>query len=303
MAWTQYHDSLMQEAIALMTEPQWFSQPSITDRLTAIRNELQTAGQSLNVQQDQRIQTLLKQFEDAYTAGKTANETRYGDLTSGYSQRATDLLGTTKPYSYGSLPGRYDSLAQQQQTDLGNVVGGYQSRQTQLQGLLDQLGGQSRADLQQRYTQQRAQAENDLIGRGLGNTTIRSGVMSGINTRENQDIARFDEGLRREKLGYMNQWMGDTLGSQERAAGQNAQMGLQGLQARSRYADLAKELTLEPLGVIERRTDVTPSLADLANLSMQLGRGSANTFALPAMNALMTFSNPGSFPQSGLFGR
>lgn len=75
MAWTTYHDSLVQEAIALMTEPEWYSQTSITDRLEVIRSELLSAGDSL--EEAYNLDALISEYDTARNQAADANEARY----------------------------------------------------------------------------------------------------------------------------------------------------------------------------------------------------------------------------------
>ena len=63
MAWTSEHEWLMQEYVALVTEPAWYGQSAITDRLTVIRNELSDAGDTLDP--DRSINELISEFENA----------------------------------------------------------------------------------------------------------------------------------------------------------------------------------------------------------------------------------------------
>lgn len=239
MAWTSYHDALMQEQIALMTEPQWYSQPTITDRLTQIRNELNTAQQTIGQMPtldpvtgellrdgggniiyetpEEGISGLFSQMQQAQIQGNAANEGRYQQLLTGYGDRQSDILGR-----------------------------------------LDNYGAQQKIDVGQRYDQARASADQDLTNRGLGNTTVRSTRRQGLGQAETQDLARLNESLNIEELGYR------------------------------------ERLSADPLGVIERRTDVTPSLADVSNLALQLGRGSANTFAMQGLGALTQYGGGAS---------
>lgn len=250
--WNQYHDTLFSELLGLMTEPQWFNQSNIMDRVNSIRGQLETAGSGLDQGQDQRIQDLLTEFQTAHDSATAANEGRYNELKTGYTNRAN------------TLGGAFD-----------DITTGYQNRENSLSGLLDNMGTQARSDIQSQYGQRRAQADQGLTSRGLGNTTVRTNAMAGLGGQESAELRRHDEGMRQQQFNARSALSGDTLGARSQAAGAKMQ------------------LSAEPLGVIERRTDASPSLADIANLTMQLGRGSASMFQLPAFSALTQFTGGG----------
>lgn len=258
MVWNQYHDSLFSELMGLMSEPQWFNQGNIMSRVNSIRGILENAGQSLDQTQDTKINDLLAEFQTSHDAAKAANESRYNELKTGYTNRANNIGGM------------FDTLANS-----------YQTRENTLTGLLNNMGAQARTDISNQYDASKGSADQDLTSRGLGNTTVRSSVMSGINDRKAAELRRHDENMRQQQFGYRSALSGDTLG------------------ARGQAAAAKMQLSAEPLGVIERRTDTAPSLADIANLTMQLGRGSSGMFALPAFGALTQFNTVGGQGQGG----
>ena len=78
MAWTSEHEWLMQEYVALVTEPAWYDQSAITDRLTVIRNELSDAGDTLDPEES--INELISEFENARQESDESIEHRYLQL-------------------------------------------------------------------------------------------------------------------------------------------------------------------------------------------------------------------------------
>ncbi|TXH51844.1 MAG: hypothetical protein E6Q97_17340 [Desulfurellales bacterium] len=220
MAWTPYHDALMSESIGLMSEPNWYSQPAITNRLSTIRTELASAGASLNATQDQKLAQLLTDFENAYTAGKQANESRYAELKSGYAARNADI-----------------------NNQFAGITAGYQQREADLLPLLNNMGAQARADIGQQFTQARSQAEQDLTSRGLGNTTVRSSVLGGLTSQQADSLARHDEAMRQAQFGYRSQLSGDTLGARTQQATMAAQLSGEPLGVIERRTDTAPGLS------------------------------------------------------------
>lgn len=331
MAWTAYHDQLQQEAIALMTEPEWYNQATILKRLygdggtssaptsNSLVGQLSAAGQDLGktprldangeivrdgsgviqyMDGDERLATLMSQFEKGRLQAEAANESRYGELVSGYQNRADSVIGGVQRDAQGNITGgvpTYKSVGQDYGVGLDAVTGGYQTRESDVMSNFNQYGQQARQDIANNYTQQRATADQGLTNRGLGNTTVRSSVLGGVNSREQQDMGRFDQDLSKQRADMLGGLRGDTLGAQSQAVQGKAQFGTTQLGAMS-------DLFGEPLGVKERRTDTGPSLADIANLSAQAGRGAANQYALTGLQALTSYQPKNSGSTGSLFG-
>lgn len=224
-------------------------------------------------------------------------------IQQGFDQRAADLGG------------------QFQSNLMNNYLPAYQQRTQDITSFLGGLGDQQRSDLADVYSQRRAQADQDMVNRGLGNTTVRNSVHGGLLEQEQDDRRRLEDQLTREKMGYMSALTGEELGAmrdvygavpqflsgltgeslatRQALAGQRAQYGLLNpqfseralgmrgdlgqlpLAYRERVAGIAGDLSSQPLGVIERRTDTSPTLSDVANLAMSYGQGSAGGWALP----------------------
>lgn len=291
MPWTAYHDGLNQEAIALMTEPGWYNVPAIQDRLTAIRTELGAAGADMAAGQDQRMKDLLTKFQSTYDQTQTANENRYADILSKYGSRQTQGMTRLDAVTTGA-----QNLANTQNTmwnSRGGIVTGWQDRTNQLSTLFNGLGDRARQDVRDTYTAQRSQADQGLQSRGLGNTTVRNSVMGGIANQENADLGRVNEQLRSQQIGMQSQWTQDALNARQQGAMMNFQSGQLPLQFQSQAAQGYIGMSADPMGVMERRTDVGPSLADIANLSMQLGRGTGQMSTLGGFVPTMMFRGGG----------
>jgi hypothetical protein len=359
MAWTPYQDALVQEMIALMTEPNWYSQSTITTRLKSIQDQL-SQSQTGN-DYETKVNDLLSQFNAAKTSATQANEQRYAQLTGGQNvndanSAASKMLGGYyKPiesaaakvgtdygnayYGAGGIQSGWNSR-QTQGTQaanqatfgsndgrgtggyvgaLGGIATGYGNRENALKGIIGDNYGQSFLnDVQSKYAAERGKMSSDMANRGLANSTVMSSMNAGLTSREARDRAsvqdqiaktKFDalSGLTAQTLQGQNQaaqdaynarmnamqanaglWS-DTLGANTQAAGQVASLGQVPLQYQAQTANTANQYLQGLFGTIQNREDVAPSLSDIANLTMQLGRGSANTFALPSLAALSSY--------------
>lgn len=113
------------------------------------------------------------------------------------------------------------------------ITGGYGAASR----LLSRMGAAGRTRIGETFARERATAEQDLISRGLGGTTVRSAVQRGLATAEEQSIQELQERMYGQRAGLL-----------ERRAGAEMQLG--GMRA----------------GIMEGRADVGPDVGMYANL-------------------------------------
>lgn len=109
------------------------------------------------------IADVIKQVQTKYDAANAANELRY-----------KQIVGTSDPAT-GAFTG----------------------------GLLENLGNTQRSDNAIRYTQARAGADQSLISRGLGNTTIRDSVQRGLLSDESRAAGAITESVANARAGVV----------------------------------------------------------------------------------------------------
>lgn len=96
------------------------------------------------------------------------------------------------------------------------ILGGYDRRIEDANRLLAGLGTQSRKDIQQRGVESKALKHQDTVARGLSGTTVKQALERGVDQDVTAALARLDESLRREQLGYQTALSGDRLSFMER---------------------------------------------------------------------------------------
>ncbi len=184
---------------------------------------------------------LTEEYQTAYNAAKTANESRYQNILTGYQTRSDDAqttLGQTRTAVTGQLA-----------SNRAEVLGG-----------LKGLGEAELAGIGRQYTRERASTSQGLISSGLHSTTVAPAVLGGVARREGYAVGEANERLRREKLGYISQ-----LGAQE----------LQSLKELSpQELFIQTGLKKEELDFMERRTDEYPSESLYVQLMQGLGSSS-----------------------------
>ena len=128
-----------------------------------------------------------------------------------------------------------------------SILAGYGDIYNRAMGTVAGISGQDRADLLRQYQQASARGDQDLINRGLSNTTVRSNVQRGFE----EDLAA---GNRRLSDARMREMIG-----------------------------LDTSLSKNALDFAERRSDVGPDMGQLAQLGQGLGQAGYNeqSYALP----------------------
>lgn len=118
--------------------------------------------------------------------------------------------------------GGVGNLAQYYQTALNHanqanearyqdVLGGYQSRYQRGLQMLAGLGQQEGKDINQLYDSQQSNINQNLIGRGLGNSTVMSTMQMGNDRERNADLGRLNDRIRQQALSQDANLSGDTL--------------------------------------------------------------------------------------------
>ena len=166
-----------------------------------------------------QIDNLIDQFLQARTEANQANEQRYQELLQSIGQLEQQTQGL-----YG---------------DARETVAG--------------LGDAERNRIQREQQRQLAQTEQDLISRGLGNTTIRQTARRGVQSDAERAQAELTERLAQQRAGLMQ--------DQASALMQTGQMEAQAIEGRtdqgpaaSRYAQMVQQLAAQPDGSRDETT-------------------------------------------------
>lgn len=164
-------------------------------------------------QQGQQFGGLLQQFEDSRQSANAANEARYQQAIQGYQQLDED----------------------------------YAQRTQDLMGQLEGFGESYRQDLADQFQQQEAGLTQDMINRGLYNSTSLDQARQGLNRQQGRQRLQLEDALIRNRLDYGTRLTGDQLSNRPRI-----------------------------LEAIERRNDVGPSYQDVAGVAGAVGQSQAN---------------------------
>ena len=96
------------------------------------------------------------------------------------------------------------------------ILGGYGTRYTEALSGLEGLGDIAKKDVRASYARSAASGAQSLISSGLHSTTIAPAFYQQNARQETDALARVNESLRREKIGYQTSLSGQRLDFMER---------------------------------------------------------------------------------------
>lgn len=147
-------------------------------------------------------------FNSAPTPSRVVS-TRPNGANAGANYNTGVLNNLMASYKTASAKAQADQLAQYQQLMQG--VTGYTKN---INALSDQVGAGNQQLIARQGANTKGQAEQDLISRGLGNTTIRSSVLAGVDKNTALAQAQNASSVAQQKIGTqmgLSQMYGDAL--------------------------------------------------------------------------------------------
>lgn len=110
----------------------------------------------------------------------------------------------------------YDEAKAVNEQRYAEILKGYEDRYSGALVDLEGLGEQGTKDIQTAYQKLSASTSQGLINTGLHSTTIAPSMQRGVARGETDALARLNEQIRREKIGYTTGLSGEKLAFQER---------------------------------------------------------------------------------------
>ena len=218
------------------------------------------------LQSERVLQDMITEFTDAYNEGRTINDSRYDELVtlwatlSGKVEDDINALNTNET-NYVAL---LDAVVAQLPTD-------FDSYQDYVSDLLDGWGDSMRADLTERFDNLLAAARQDLVTRGMYNTTVWTSANVGIERERQVATTDLEDKILERLLASKDQeqrflvdMRNGTLAAYSRVLGIRQDNVLRPLEVRNR-------ILTSMFNFMERRQDDYPDLGNLANIAAQLG--------------------------------
>lgn len=258
-------------------------------------------------------QSLFQGFQDAQNAAQQANEQRYGQELQGQSglineqaARMNALMGqqgnrfNDATQQYTNLLTGYNGVTNNAAGQYGGIMGAYGQNAADQMARLAGLGQSAATNINTAAAQQQAQANQNLISRGLGNTTIAPNIARGIESDRMRQQTQLAEDLAREQNATQQNVTMPMLQAGAQFTGALSGLGTQGLQAGERFTGAQSDLAgqgiqlgqqvnqaeygagRDLIGLMDSRTDAYPSYETLANLAIGLGQAGSPIPAMPA---------------------
>lgn len=149
----------------------------------------------------------------------------------------------------------YDAAQQANEARYGDILSGYEARRAANRG----AGAQEAADINTAWGREAARRRQEMIGRGLGNSTVLQNGLQGAERERLADQGRLNERLRREE----------------------------------------SNLLADELGFMERRTDEGPDMNQAIALAQGLGQSGYGQPQVIGTQVVPTMGGVGYFPSGG----
>lgn len=133
----------------------------------------------------------------AMSAMKTQNKSASYLYKKGIAQDKFDKEAVRR------LPGQFEGILGKYNEAYGEARASNESRYNQLLGITDATTGQRLNDITSAYDQQQADAQQRLIGLGMGNTTIAPTLGMGFEREKQASLNRAADEMQQTKLGII----------------------------------------------------------------------------------------------------
>jgi hypothetical protein len=218
------------------------------------------------LQAERVLQSMINEFTDAYNEGRQINDQRYDEIVAIYNV-ALDQT-ETEITSSAQVQAGFETLIN---TAIGSIGTDFTDFQTAIGTLGDDYGTAQRADINARFDSELAKARQELVNRGMYNSTVWASASAGIERERARTLADVADKVTDRRVSLASKihearmvMRNKILESYERLAAMKRNNALAPLEYRNKMLELM-------LQFMERRTDDYPGLDGLATIAAQLG--------------------------------
>lgn len=227
------------------------------------------------LQSERVLNDLIRQFTEAYNEGRSINDQRYDEIVEIYNVMLdkTESDITAMDASGFDYSAQIEALILLLETDFNAYV-------VDVDGLLDAYGAPRLAEINLKFDNELALARQNLLDRGLYNTTsFAASISPGIE--RNRELALTDAQDKIVDRKILNKSKIYENKTEFRNRAMTAYERLMALKRDNKLTPLKyrNDVLSAMLNFMERRTDDYPGLDGLANIAAQLGYGEAATVA------------------------
>lgn len=149
---------------------------------------------------------------------------RFNELTGSGREVFTDLPGQVAAGNVATQA-FFSNLREEQRTGATDINRRFGESLTTARGLVSTLGGQERVDINRAFTESGIAQQQNLAARGLGSSTIRSSIASGVERERTDALGRLQDRLTRQQLGVEATFGLSGLSARERLLGAGINVG------------------------------------------------------------------------------
>lgn len=228
------------------------------------------------LQSERVLNDMIREFTEAYNEGRTLNDRRYDEIVALYNvmlDKSENEIAATEA-SYVS----YDAIIS---AVIAGLPANYTEYKTEVDALLLGYGTSLLAGVNTRFDNELATARQNLVNKGMYNSTIWTSISAGIETQRSKALADSNDTITGRKLaaGEAVQRVRMEVASRIEAASFRF---LEMKRTRGFGAsEFRNNILSAMLNFMERRTDEYPGIDGLAGIAAQLGYGEGGTVRSP----------------------
>ncbi len=217
---------------------------------------------------------LTASYTTAYNEGRQINDQRYDDIVTLY----TTVLDRTED-SYNTLETSDSTWEALIVALINSIDSDYTTYAADVGGDLDDWGTALLAEINARFDAESSKAQQALVDRGLYSGSMWTTTSAGIERERTRSLNDANDKIAQRQLELKHKVYGEHVGVRNRvlAARDRLQTFLHA--AKDRQVALRNAAVDALAGIVERRTDSYPDLAEIGRLAGQLGAGSAESFS------------------------
>lgn len=163
-----------------------------------------------------------------WKANSTYSFTDPQQIAAGYNQAYNNALGMNMG-NYNNIMAGYQKAIAAQSSAQQAISAGYQSLYNDVIGKVSGIGQAREKNINDSYGQLLAGSSQQLIDRGLGNSTIQTSVNRGVETDRQRALLENDESIAKIMADYMSGLGTNTLKSQQEGLDRVSGLGLRQL--------------------------------------------------------------------------
>lgn len=215
---------------------------------------------------DKALKALISDFTTAYNEGREINDQRYDEIVAIYNvmlDKSEDYLTTIESENNG-----YDDLLDALIT---NLESDYDDHAEDVGDDLDDYGDAQRTRIETQFDNELAAARQDLVNRGMYNSTVWASISAGIAQKESDALTELEDKIIRLQLDNKNHLYAAKVDMRKNVLAARDRKIQAAKEGKLSYLQQRNEILIAMLNFMERRNDDYPGLQNLGQLATQLG--------------------------------